>query len=125
MMSAHSHHPFFQNAQIEELTLGNFDERLKASQNELVGVFFWGHDCPNCEVAKTQLNLHADDFNALGLKWYHVNTYENFELGTRFGLFGIPTFLFFYQGQRLGKISPFPGTEPFFAALTELKDKYL
>lgn len=123
-MSTYLHHPFFKSVKIEELTTQNFDEKLQLAHDQLVGVFFWGHDCPNCEVAKTQLNEYASEFNALGLTWFHVNTYENFELGTRFGLFGIPTFLFFFQGKRLGKISPFPGTEPFFAALAELREKY-
>jgi hypothetical protein len=50
----------------------------------------------------------------------HVNTYNNFDLGTRFGLFGIPTLIFFKGDKRLGRISPLPGTEPFFEALMKL-----
>ncbi|HRO68044.1 MAG TPA: thioredoxin family protein, partial [Pseudobdellovibrionaceae bacterium] len=94
-----------------------FDAELEASKDRLTCVFFWGHDCPNCEVAKQMLHQDAEPVAALGLRWFHVNTYEESDLGTRFGLFGIPTFLFFFQGKKLGKITPFPGMEPFVAAL--------
>jgi len=113
-------HPFFATTQTEELTLANFDERLKAHGQDLVGVFFWGKDCPNCEVAKDMLLQHAQEFMSYKIKWFHVNVYENFDLGTRFGLFGIPTFIFFRGEKKLGRISPFPGTQPFFEALAKL-----
>jgi thiol-disulfide isomerase/thioredoxin len=114
-------HPFFKKVNIEELDNVNFDQRLGAHEDDLVGIFFWGHNCPNCEIAKGRLSQEADTMNSLGMKWFHVNTYENFDLGTRFGLFGIPTFLFFYKGKKLGRISPFPGVEPFFQTLKDLK----
>lgn len=115
-----ANHDFFNKVKIEQLDVNNFEERLKNHEQELVGIFFWGHDCPNCEIAKSRLSEEAEAMNTSGLKWFHVNTYENFELGTRFGLFGIPAFLFFYQGKRLGRISPFPGAAPFFEALAKL-----
>lgn len=104
-----------------ELRESEFDQALADSKNDLVGVFFWGHDCPNCEVAKRMLLQDAELVEALALRWFHVNTYNESELGTRFGLFGIPTFLFFHQSKKLGRISPFPGIEPFLEALTKLK----
>ena len=109
-------HPFFETVSIEELNTENFDRRLAESSEDLVGVFFWGHDCPNCEVAKNALFREAEAMNYVGLKWFHVNTYKDFSLATQFGLFGIPTFLFFAKGKKLGRISPFPGTEAFFEA---------
>lgn len=113
-------HPFFTSVAIEQLTSQNFDEQLEKHAGRLVGIFFWGHDCPNCEVAKNMLHQEHQQLNDLGIKWFHVNVYENFDLGTRFGLHGIPTFFFIKNGKRLGKISPFPGTEPFFEALRKL-----
>ena len=124
-MINHADHPFFKSVEIEELNVLNFEQRLVESSDKLVGIFFWGHNCPNCEIAKGRLSEEAAKMNAVGIKWFHVNTYENFELGTKFGLFGIPTFLFFYQGKKLGRISPFPGLDPFFEALNDLKAKYL
>jgi thiol-disulfide isomerase/thioredoxin len=120
-MTESVNHPFFKSVNIEELNVENFEERMKAHENELVGVFFWGHDCPNCEIAKGRLAEESEAMNNSGLKWFHVNTYKNFDLGTKFGLFGIPTFLFFQRGKRLGRISPFPGVAPFFEAINKLK----
>ncbi|MES2856885.1 MAG: thioredoxin family protein [Bdellovibrionota bacterium] len=117
-------HIVFELLSMTKLTPETFDRELEAHQSEIVGVFFWGHDCPNCEVAKAMLAQEADVVRPVGIKWFHVNTYDHFELGTRFGLFGIPTFLFFHQGKKLGKISPFPGIVPFTDALIQLKQKH-
>lgn len=116
-------HPFFQNFNIEKLSVSIFDQKLSEFENELVGIFFWGKNCPNCEVAKNALDQEIEQLAQLNFKWFHVNVYESFELGTRFGLHGIPTFLFFLKGKKLGRISPFPGSEPFFEALRGLKEK--
>lgn len=117
-------HPFFQKFPIQKLNQHDFDQELEKYPGELVGVFFWGHDCPNCEIAKNILHEYRQELAEFGLRWFHVNTYEDFDLGVRYGLHGIPTFLFFHGGKRLGKISPFPGSEPFFRALSELRLKF-
>jgi thiol-disulfide isomerase/thioredoxin len=124
-MKNHLEHSFFKKIKIEELNVANFDSKLKEASSDLVGIFFWGHNCPNCEIAKDRLSEESEAMNSLGFKWFHVNTYENFELGTQFGLFGIPTFIFFHNDKKLGRISPFPGVDPFFSALNELKIKSL
>ncbi|MBS1971613.1 MAG: thioredoxin family protein [Bdellovibrionales bacterium] len=117
-------HPFFAALECEQLRPDNFDQALEKHAEELVCVFFWGHDCPNCEVAKKMLFQDADIVKQLGLRWFHVNVYEDMDLGTRFGLHGIPAFFFFKQGRKLGKISPFPGMDPFMTALRELRAKH-
>lgn len=117
-------HPFFELMQMPQLRESDFEQALKASHESLVCVFFWGHQCPNCDIAKTQLEIHIDEIKELGFRWFHVNVYEDFALGTRYGLHGIPCFLFFRREQRLGKISPFPHFEAFYQAVTELKRKH-
>jgi len=119
------HHPFFAALGCQQLHPQTLDRALEQHAGEIVCVFFWGHDCPNCEVAKKILHQDAELVKALGFRWFHVNVYEDADLGTRFGLHGIPTFLFFFDGQKLGKISPFPGMDPFMRALEELRAKYL
>lgn len=114
-------HPIFATLDMDQLRPASFDEAIHSVSDKIVGVFFWGHDCPNCEVAKKMIYQDADIVKELSFKWYHVNTYEDFDLATRFGLHGIPTFIFFHQGKKLGKISPFPGMEPFLTALRSLK----
>lgn len=116
-------HPVFQALDMTELSPETFDGEVLRATEELTGVFFWGHDCPNCDVAKAMLLQDAGEVRALGLRWFHVNTYDHFDLGTRFGLFGIPTFLFFRGGKKLGRISPFPGMDPFLTALRDLQNR--
>ena len=116
-----NHHPFFEKMPIEKLTTENFDKALSSHVDNIVGIFFWGHSCPNCEVAKNILVQEVELIKSLGFTWFHVNVYEDFELSTRYGLHGIPTFLFFYKGKKLGKISPFPTLDAFVEALQKLK----
>jgi thiol-disulfide isomerase/thioredoxin len=117
-------HPVFTQIKASQLRPDTFDQVLSVGDT-IAAVFFWGHDCPNCEIAKKMLLQDANLVNELGFQWHHVNVYEDSDLGTRFGLHGIPTFLFFYEGKKLGRISPFPGMNPFMTALKELKKKYL
>lgn len=114
-------HPFFDKMPITQLNSSTFDEALKNNVDKIVGIFFWGHSCPNCEVAKNILADEVEAVKSLDFDWFHVNVYENFELSTRYGLHGIPTFLFFYQGKKLGKISPFPTMDAFMEALQKLQ----
>lgn len=116
---------FFQIYSFEKITSTNFDSLItgRNGDGQLIVIFFWGHDCPNCEVAKKVLIDRKTDVEQLKLKWYHANIYEDFELATRFGLFGIPVFMFFRNGKKLGKISPFPGFDPFYEAVKDLLKK--
>lgn len=113
---------FFDIYAIEKIVSADFDQKIMAI-DQLVCVFFWGHDCPNCEIAKRILVDRQDEVNRLQLHWYHTNIYEDFDLATRFGLHGIPVFMFFKNGKKLGKISPFPGFDPFFEAIQQLKNR--
>lgn len=118
-------HPFFAALNCEQLRPSTFDQALDKYSDEIVCIFFWGHDCPNCEVAKRMLHQDAELVQELGFRWFHVNVYEDADLGTRFGLHGIPAFFFFHKGRKLGRISPFPGMDPFMTALHELRSKTL
>ncbi|MBY0555504.1 thioredoxin family protein [bacterium] len=113
---------FFKTYNFEKIETSGFDNKINSDnlKDQLVCVFFWGHDCPNCEIAKRVLVERKRDVDTLNMKWYHANIYEDFELATRFGLFGIPVFIFFKNGKKLGKISPFPGFDPFYEAVSKL-----
>ncbi len=110
---------FIDDLQIESIHTLDFDAKI-ASTEQLICVFFWGENCPNCEIAKNTLSDRKDDLVGWKIKWFHANIYQDFELANRFGLHGIPVFIFFKTGQRLGKISPFPGFEPFAEAVEKL-----
>lgn len=113
---------FFETYGAGALHPDTFDSEIGSAGNQgrLICVFFWGHDCPNCEIAKKTLLDRRAEAMDLRLKWYHVNVYRDFDLATRFGLFGIPVFIFFRDGRKLGRISPFPGFEAFRDAVVGL-----
>ncbi len=113
-------HPAFEILIPIRLRPETFDLGLSSHPEKIVGVFFWGENCPNCEIAKRSLLENQASLLDLGIQWFHVNTYEDMDLGVRFGLFGIPTFLFFKNGKKLGRISPYPGFDPFHEALAKL-----
>lgn len=113
---------FIDDLSIESVTTANFDEKVLKQKN-LTCVFFWGEDCPNCEIAKNVLSDRRNEVKPWGIQWFHANVYQDFELGNRFGLFGIPVFIFFKDGKKLGKISPFPGFSPFAEAIEKLLTK--
>lgn len=113
-------HPFFEKLKVTELDETNFDSSLENIKDQIAVVFFWGHNCPNCEVAKNILSLEAKEVLPYNLKWFHVNAYDYMELAKRFGLHGIPVFMFFKNGRSLGKVTTFPGLEDFKSVLDKL-----
>jgi len=110
---------FIDDLQIESIHPNTFDTKITSSE-KLTCVFFWGENCPNCEIAKAVLSDRLAEVTAWPIQWYHANIYEDFALANRFGFFGIPVFMFFKEGKKLGKISPFPGFEPFKETVEKL-----
>ena len=117
-------HPLFEQFPMPQLGPDNFDDSIKNHDSKIVAVFFWGHNCPNCDVAKRMILQEIESYRAFDFSWYHVNTYEHSELGTRFGLHGIPTFLFFKDSRLLGRATSFPGHDEFLGVLKNLSAKY-
>lgn len=101
------------------LTADDFDQAVLAPESgpRLKVVYFWGDNCPNCVIAKEQMSLIADELANLPVDYFSVNAYEQMDLATRFGLFGIPVFLFFKKGRLIGRITSFPTREEFLGAL--------
>lgn len=91
------------------VTPEELDARLAAGDSRLIVLYLWGPDCPNCVVFKRHLpslleSLHDADFSLLKLDVY---TYP--EVARRYGVFGIPHFLLFKGGKKIGKMSEFRG----------------
>lgn len=114
-MSSEVDHAFFPTFGSRRLSPDEFDSAVAGPGLNIV--FLWGHDCPNCETAKNLLHRNAADVLQRRVRWFDVNVYEHGDLGTRFGLFGIPVFLFFKDGRMLGRVTSFPGLEPFLATI--------
>ncbi|KVN24561.1 thioredoxin protein [Burkholderia pyrrocinia] len=108
---------------MQALSADTFDAGLAGAGDALAVVFFWGVDCFNCEIAKKAMLAQPDAIHALGLKWFHGNVYEHRELGRRFALHGVPTWLFFHRGRRLGRATGWHGLAQFQAAVSAARAK--
>ena len=108
---------FFAQFPMAKITSGELDADLAADDNRIAVLFLWGRDCPNCDIAKRQILLTLERFQHPGLRWLHDNVYDDPKMATRFGLHGIPAFFLFHRGRKLGRISPWPGTEAFMEAV--------
>lgn len=101
---------------LEIATPENFDGLI--TQPGLVVAYFWGHDCPNCEI-------FARDFPELlqglpaGVKVVKINAYDHPDLAQRFGLFGIPAFILFRDGKKLGMMRQYYGREYWSTVIAE------
>lgn len=84
-------------------------------------LFLWGRDCPNCDIAKARMLLAPECFEWPDVDWLHDNVYEDQTMATRFGLHGIPGFIVFRGVRKLGRISQWPGTDAFVAAIEALR----
>lgn len=95
-----------------------FDALTRPADDRLVVAYFWGPDCPNCEV-------FAADVPGLlpalpeGTQVLKVNAYEQPELARRFGLFGVPAFVLFKGGRKLGMMRQYYGRQYFLDVLRE------
>jgi len=115
-MQADPQSAFFSLLAMQAVTSADLDARLR-DDGELRILFLWGHDCPNCDIAKAQMLQSPGDFTWPGVHWLHDNVYDDRAMATRFGLHGIPTFIVFRGAKKLGRISPWPGSEQFIAAI--------
>jgi thioredoxin 1 len=99
-------------------TPDTFDGLLAAPADQLVVVYFWGPQCPNCEVFARDLPdlLEALPKNVTLVK---TNAYEYPELARRFALFGIPGFVLFKGGTKLGMMRQYSGREFWQAVIDE------
>jgi thiol-disulfide isomerase/thioredoxin len=102
-----------------EATPETFDELVLNPKDELVVVYFWGPDCPNCEFFASRFSHVLEKLGDVPARIVKVNAYEHDALGTRFAIFGIPQFHLFRDGKRLGKMSEFRGDDFFVGVISE------
>jgi thioredoxin 1 len=103
---------------VESATPDSFDE-LIATQDVLVVVYFWGPECPNCEVFARDLPELLEVIPQQGVRVVKVNAYEYPELARRFAIFGIPSFVLFKSGKKLGMMRQYHGRDYWKAVVTE------
>lgn len=103
---------------VESATPDSFD-KLIATQDVLVVVYFWGPDCPNCEIFARDLPELLEVIPQQGVRVVKVNAYEFPELARRFAIFGIPSFVLFKSGKKLGMMRQYHGREYWKDVVTE------
>jgi len=108
---------------MQPVDAASLDAALQQAGERLVCVFFWGDDCYNCEVAKKAMLARPELIHAHELLWLHANVYADRALGMRFGLHGIPVFMFFQNGKKLGRATGWHGYAQFEAAVANARRK--
>lgn len=93
---------------------------IQAPGNDLRCVFLWGQDCYNCNLFKQAALLHQQALRDLNLTWFQADVYADEALGRRFSLHGVPTFVLFRAGKRLGRITGWPGLPRYLDAIARL-----
>lgn len=87
---------------ILELTSSKWEtEVLKAKG--LVMVDFWAPWCGPCRIIAPTIEELAKEYEGK-IKVGKLNTDENPDIATRYGIMGIPTIMFFKDGQRVDQI---------------------
>ncbi len=108
---------FFERFPMPRIDSAGLDAELAVDDQRIVILFLWGRDCPNCDIAKRQILLTPERFQRPDVRWLHDNVYDDPTMATRFGLHGIPAFFLFHRGRKLGRITPWPGTDRFLEAV--------
>jgi thioredoxin 1 len=85
------------------------DERLARPSAPLLVLYLWGPDCPNCLIFKRSLPKLLERLADVNADLMELDVYAYPEVATRYGVFGIPHFLLFKGGEKLGKMSEFRG----------------
>jgi hypothetical protein len=114
------HPDFFQRFPMQRVSAATLDGELGRDDGLRI-LFLWGRDCPNCDIAKGRMLLAPERFAWPDVQWLHDNVYEDPAMGTRMGLHGIPAFFVYRGRRRLGRMSQWPGTDAFVAAIERLR----
>jgi len=90
-----------------------------AQEKRLVVVYMWGPDCPNCVIFKRQLPGLLKELSGAPVVLLKIDVYAHPEVARRYAVYGIPHFLLFKGGVRLGKMSEFRGDAFWLAVVKE------
>lgn len=91
----------------------SFESEVRERRGELVILYFWGYDCPNCEVFAEHLPRVLEELGDVRARLVKVNAYDEPDLGREFGIYGVPAFFLFRDGTKLGRMSEFRGVRFF------------
>lgn len=104
---------------VTDATPEEFDAILGRDSDALVVLYMWGPNCPNCDFFSTRLPHILRALDGTDIRFVKVDVYAHPELGRRYGVYGIPHFLLFRKGRRLGRMSEFRGDAFFTQVIRE------
>jgi thioredoxin 1 len=104
---------------LREISPAELDERLARSSERLLVLYLWGPDCPNCVIFKRSLPELLPALDELPVDFVSLDVYAHPEVARRFAVYGIPHFLLFKNGKKLGKMSEFRGEAFWLAVVRE------
>ncbi|HVW25022.1 MAG TPA: thioredoxin family protein [Polyangiaceae bacterium] len=116
-----SHTPRVDDAspKVSAATPDEFDAILARESGVLVVLYMWGPDCPNCDFFATRLPRVLESLAGANVVFVKVDVYAYPELARRYGVYGIPHFMLFREGKRIGRMSEFRGDAFFTAVIRE------
>ena len=100
-------------------TPDEFDAILARESARLVVLYMWGPDCPNCDFFATRLPEVLRALAGANMVFVKVDVYAHPEFARRYGVYGIPHFILFREGRRIGRMSEFRGDTFFTEVIRE------
>jgi len=104
---------------MRHITPDELDSLLASPSDRLLLLYLWGPDCPNCEIFKRSLPSLEPELAQLPVDFVALDAYEHPEVARRYAVYGIPHFLLFRGGKKLGKMSEFRGEAFWLAVVRE------
>lgn len=84
---------------IYETNETDFD--IYSAQNILLE--FYSPECTYCKMAELTLQKLSDEYK--NIRFLKANAHENPEMSNRYGIRGLPTFIFFSDGKESGRLT--------------------
>lgn len=101
------------------ITPAELDALLAQPSARLLLLYLWGPDCPNCVIFKRSWPTLLPQLAELPVDFVALDVYEHPEVARRYAVHGIPHFLLFRSGKKLGKMSEFRGEAFWLAVVRE------
>jgi len=102
-----------------DITPPELDALLAQPSERLLLLYLWGPDCPNCVIFKRSWPTLLPELEKLPVDFVALDVYEHPEVARRYAVYGIPHFLLFRGGKKLGKMSEFRGEDFWLAVVRE------
>ncbi len=89
---------------VHELTKENFDQEVMQETEKIVLVDVWAPSCGPCKALMPHVEKLSETY-AKNLKVVKVNTAENIMLAIKLQILGLPTLIFFKNGQEIKRLT--------------------